>query len=69
MFDLNHFKALNDAQGHQAGDAVLMRFGVALNENFRKNDLLSRFGGDEFVVLPAIYPSPLKMRACECFKP
>lgn len=50
-FDLNNFKAINDSQGHQAGDAALQEFATLLTDTFRDSDLLSRVGGDEFVVL------------------
>jgi diguanylate cyclase (GGDEF)-like protein/hemerythrin-like metal-binding protein len=49
--DLDGFKALNDAHGHQAGDEALKRFAAALIELARDVDLVARWGGDEFVVL------------------
>ncbi len=49
--DLDHFKAINDAHGHQAGDQVLIRFVDRVNAQLRIGDQLSRFGGEEFVVL------------------
>lgn len=51
LFDLDHFKALNDAYGHTAGDAVLQSFVRVLNENLRRADSVYRYGGEEFVVL------------------
>ncbi len=51
MIDLNNFKKLNDTYGHQAGDAVLKAFARILKNTFRKEDIVARFGGDEFVVL------------------
>lgn len=51
MADLDHFKAVNDTHGHQAGDAVLAAFGALLRQHTRARDVLARFGGEEFVVL------------------
>lgn len=53
MFDLDHFKAVNDTHGHQAGDAVLRRLAMILRETAREVDVLGRYGGEEFIaVLP-----------------
>ncbi|MBS2024059.1 MAG: GGDEF domain-containing protein, partial [Deltaproteobacteria bacterium] len=54
MFDLDHFKALNDGHGHLAGDACLEHFARLMTQHFRRDvDLLARVGGEEFVaVLP-----------------
>lgn len=49
--DLNGFKALNDAEGHQAGDKVLVEVGEALMEACRETDYPCRYGGDEFAVI------------------
>ncbi|MGK2856800.1 MAG: GGDEF domain-containing protein [Thermoanaerobaculia bacterium] len=48
--DLDNFKKINDAYGHDEGDHVLRRTGVALTESVRAIDLVARMGGDEFVV-------------------
>ncbi|MEP7158047.1 MAG: diguanylate cyclase [Chloroflexota bacterium] len=54
MVDLDHFKEYNDANGHQAGNAMLQRVAQQLRASCRDTDLVYRFGGDEFVViLPA----------------
>ncbi len=53
LLDLDHFKQVNDQHGHQAGDEVLRRFARIVSSTLRKQDLLGRWGGEEFVlVLP-----------------
>ncbi len=49
--DVDHFKEINDSMGHAAGDDLLRELGVRINSVLRQGDTLSRFGGDEFVVL------------------
>lgn len=51
LFDLDHFKKINDTYGHPAGDEVLVGFAHAVNETIRKEDVFARFGGEEFAVL------------------
>jgi diguanylate cyclase (GGDEF)-like protein len=51
VMDLDHFKAINDSYGHQAGDRVLVNFVVMVNALLRRPDQLGRFGGEEFVAL------------------
>jgi diguanylate cyclase (GGDEF)-like protein len=50
-FDIDHFKAVNDEFGHDAGDKVLVRLGQIFREQTREGDLVGRMGGEEFVVL------------------
>ncbi len=51
MADVDHFKRVNDNYGHEAGDKVLAAFGELLRRQTRPTDIVTRFGGEEFVVL------------------
>ena len=51
MMDIDHFKGLNDRFGHQAGDEVLKVVAAAIGRELRGEDILCRFGGEEFAVL------------------
>jgi diguanylate cyclase (GGDEF)-like protein len=51
LFDLDHFKQINDIHGHEKGDEVLAAVGVVLATSSRASDFGGRFGGEEFVVL------------------
>lgn len=51
MIDVDHFKSVNDRFGHTAGDAVLREVGVRLKTAVRDIDVVTRYGGEEFVVL------------------
>ncbi|CAN7347747.1 diguanylate cyclase [Rhizobium sp. LjRoot30] len=51
LFDLDHFKQVNDAYGHDAGDAVLREVALIARRHFRNFDLLVRHGGEEFLAL------------------
>lgn len=55
MFDIDHFKKLNDAFGHLAGDSVLKQVASAIANRIRREDTFARFGGEEFaIILPEI---------------
>jgi len=51
MLDLDHFKQINDAQGHEVGDRALALFARLLKETRRDGDLAARLGGEEFCLL------------------
>jgi diguanylate cyclase (GGDEF)-like protein len=51
MLDIDHFKQFNDTYGHEAGDIVLRELGAALLESVRTEDILCRFGGEEFIAI------------------
>jgi diguanylate cyclase (GGDEF)-like protein len=51
MVDIDHFKRVNDAYGHEAGDAILQQLGRFLKRHIRGGDIACRFGGEEFVLI------------------
>jgi diguanylate cyclase (GGDEF)-like protein len=51
VIDIDYFKAINDAHGHEAGDAVLEHFARSCRERVRAQDCLGRTGGEEFLLL------------------
>lgn len=56
MFDIDHFKVFNDTWGHDAGDEVLVRVARTISAQLRGADHVSRWGGEEFMVLAAATP-------------
>jgi diguanylate cyclase (GGDEF)-like protein len=56
IFDLDHFKAINDSHGHALGDETLRKFATTLSASMRSTDLVGRLGGEEFA---AIVPATL----------
>jgi diguanylate cyclase (GGDEF)-like protein len=54
MFDLDHFKQINDSHGHQTGDRMLEHVAAIVRSSLRQSDLVFRYGGEEFlIVLPS----------------
>jgi diguanylate cyclase (GGDEF)-like protein len=51
MFDIDHFKNVNDTYGHDVGDTVLKNIVDTVNKNIRNIDIFVRWGGEEFIVL------------------
>ena len=51
MFDVDHFKSINDQYGHQVGDLVLQKLVIECRDNLRTEDIFGRIGGEEFAVL------------------
>ena len=51
ILDIDHFKAVNDTHGHDAGDEILKGFSARIRKTVRTADLVCRLGGEEFVVV------------------
>lgn len=51
MFDLDHFKKVNDTYGHAVGDRMLQAFARVLRHNLRPTDFIARYGGEEFIAI------------------
>ncbi|WGI25036.1 diguanylate cyclase [Halomonas alkaliantarctica] len=57
LFDLDHFKAVNDSLGHAAGDALLVEVSQRVQKLLNHNDLVARLGGDEFAIIQRVVRS------------
>ncbi|WP_231613759.1 sensor domain-containing diguanylate cyclase [Halomonas sp. BC04] len=51
LFDIDHFKSVNDQHGHETGDIILKRLATLVSQTLRSTDLLARWGGEEFAIL------------------
>jgi diguanylate cyclase (GGDEF)-like protein len=58
MVDIDHFREVNEKHGHRVGDAVLQRVADSIRAALRKEDMLVRYGGEEFLVLLPDVPGP-----------
>jgi diguanylate cyclase (GGDEF)-like protein len=65
LFDLDHFKRVNDAHGHLAGDLVLTEFSGLILDSIRHEDVFARYGGEEFAVLSRLISSADSLRFAE----
>lgn len=65
IFDIDHFKRLNDTYGHQAGDAVLKEVGSLVSSLTRDSDLAARYGGEEFVLILNHAPPEVAVEVAE----
>ena len=58
MLDIDHFRAINEKHGHRTGDSLLQALAEVLRKALRKEDMLVRYGGEEFLVLLPDVPGP-----------
>ncbi len=65
MLDIDHFKAINDTQGHHVGDTVLCLLASELEQLTRASDIACRYGGDEFLLVMADTPAAIALRRAE----
>ncbi len=65
MFDIDHFKRVNDTYGHASGDDVLRAVAQRVNGGIRDFDLLARYGGEEFVVIMPSTPADISLMVAE----
>jgi len=68
LLDVDHFKSVNDSRGHQFGDKVLARIGLALAEAFPAPTPVGRYGGEEFMVLLPGYDLGMARLSVDAFR-
>jgi len=65
IFDIDHFKVINDTHGHPAGDAVLHQLATSVTGQLRKDDIFARYGGEEFAIILRGLDADLAFQLCE----
>ena len=65
LLDIDHFKSINDERGHNYGDRILVDLAQTLNEQVRANDVVGRWGGEEFIILLKRIHYPDAVRVAE----
>jgi two-component system, cell cycle response regulator len=65
LFDIDHFKLINDNYGHLAGDYVLKQLATVVKGKIRREDILSRYGGEEFAIILPEIDAPNAMQFAE----
>ena len=68
MFDIDHFKMINDELGHLRGDDLLRAVGAQLTRVLRSTDVRCRYGGDEFLVILPDTPTLGAQQVAECLR-
>ena len=68
MFDIDHFKNVNDTYGHQCGDYVLQQIAEMIGNTIRTQDVLARYGGEEFCLVLPETPAPAALILAERFR-
>ncbi|MFZ2266109.1 MAG: diguanylate cyclase [Azonexus sp.] len=68
ILDLDHFKLINDTYGHQAGDEALKELAQRLHADIRQEDVLCRYGGEEFIVLMPRMPLAVAAQRAESWR-
>jgi diguanylate cyclase (GGDEF)-like protein/PAS domain S-box-containing protein len=68
ILDLDHFKQINDTYGHQAGDEALKKLAQRLHADIRQEDVLCRYGGEEFIVLMPRMPLAVAAQRAEAWR-
>ena len=72
ILDIDHFKAVNDTHGHDAGDEILKGFSARIRKTVRTADLVCRLGGEEFVVVmpdtPLVVATRIAARNPQCHR-
>ena len=65
IFDVDHFKTVNDTKGHLAGDQILRQIADTIHEEIDRRHLFIRYGGDEFILLALHYDLEAMVAFCE----